>query len=276
MTLPFCEPQVGGNCRIHALNAFYGSSRINTSQFNKYTKAYDAEYKRANVPPCQQWDTVLSNQENIIAYILRVSDGLGTLYIAPGQITCDRTRRVLACDRLTQIIDHRIGACFVFNENHIWLLKYHNNQWFSIDSISGVKSCDPNSLMKDPSLGFMSVLSKPTCVCVMNRIQTKIKNTLTLLVDPPMDENKYGQEQIAKVVLKSLESKRVLADFEIDMCTYFRLLQLVNPLRVNAYRNYSQFFNHFQNNPGDNNHILQFVPALLHYICITDITISNE
>ena len=41
MTSIFYEPQDGGLCRKHALNGYFGYSKITTEIFNKYIREYD-------------------------------------------------------------------------------------------------------------------------------------------------------------------------------------------------------------------------------------------
>ena len=66
------EQQVGGNCRIHALNAFFQKPQITEELFKKYAENFDELMNSLYHVQVKSidFDLVNSDQNNVVCYIL--------------------------------------------------------------------------------------------------------------------------------------------------------------------------------------------------------------
>ena len=66
----FIEQQIGGLCRMHALNAFFGKAKISTHDFDQYCYDFDQENKKYNSTiSCHEFDIVnFSSNYQLLIY----------------------------------------------------------------------------------------------------------------------------------------------------------------------------------------------------------------
>lgn len=132
----YFQKQVGGNCRLHSLNGYFGYEKISTNMWEKYMEEYDGvSKKRYNTnTSCRQYDLINSGGQTIISWIL-MQHGIYSKYVAPG-------------GHCTQVLEKNQQWVFVFNEGHIWGIRYYepHKQWFKVDSIGGISSYDIRAL----------------------------------------------------------------------------------------------------------------------------------
>jgi hypothetical protein len=145
----FYENQVGGLCRLHALNAYFGSSLISQSDFQLYIAEYDTYVSsRFNIKgtSSSEFDFTNSDQLNIVSFILRKFN-IYTKYYAPNELSDAEFSNIL--DKNTY------PFIFLFNADHIYGIKsigvavdsntfqtasqYTKNNWFRVDSMGGVR-----------------------------------------------------------------------------------------------------------------------------------------
>lgn len=121
----YYEQQIGSLCRLHAINAFFGRHMITQELFFEYIREYD-EFNRSLDPSYSinstHFDCCHFYRETLISFILK-KYGIYTIYIPISRCTPD----------LSNLLGKFI---FAFNENHIYGMRYHNNRWYKVDSIS--------------------------------------------------------------------------------------------------------------------------------------------
>lgn len=258
------EQQRGGNCRIHSLNAFYGRPEISDAQFAEYCRDYDKHYGAYALPKVKSWDCVLANQESIVSYILRVRSGLGTLYVAPGDLA--RFTREWNVRSLAELVDAASPVVFTFNENHIWVYRTSpidpTGTWYAVDSMHSTRPVNMQSL--PPKQGYMITLTHRGMLTIMSRIHQRVQKRVSAMWHSPGAS--MTRESFVAVVKAGLEARDGITAFEVDLCLFYRYLAIVRPNHA-ANATYSKFFDAFQRSPADHESIIQYAPALLHYIC---------
>jgi hypothetical protein len=250
---------------MHSLNAFYGGARISPKEFEDWKRQYDREYEGLRVPKCDKWDSVIGNQEDLVSFVIRKTSQLGTLYIPPGYM--EQTLKLWKKTKLTQLIDKTTGSCFVFNADHIWMMKYQNNKWYTLDSLRGVRVCDPERLSKTKTLGFIPILSKAAMLDVLSMIKGRIQRLLYNQA-PRNSKSKVDKLSIKRFVKSEIKARRYISKVELDVCVYFRLFGIVHPEHLSRHT-FKAFFVSYQRHAADISILVQFVPPLLHFICVT-------
>ena len=124
----YWERQQGGNCRIHSLNAFFGRPQITEQKFAEYCKELDTE-KKSGIDAAS-YDFTDCDQNNIISYIVKRETNYSFF-------TKSVLKRYVDADELTSS-----NCFFMFSVDHIWLVRYHENKFFFIDSLSGITQRD--------------------------------------------------------------------------------------------------------------------------------------
>jgi hypothetical protein len=196
-SLIFYEPQDGGLCRKHALNAYFGSSKITTSAFNDYIKKFDEKmrelYNIHEKTSASEFDMVSGNQCTLVGFILR-SFGIYTRYF-----------HINSMYNKKFIIDEDVNFIFVYNMNHIWGIKKHENVWFTVDSLSGVRAYDINQLTTTLNIGFL----------VPTTAKKEYFRNITL-IKSIFDENKITTtDELSKYFISLHEKKLSLGDLEV-------------------------------------------------------------
>jgi len=138
--LIYYQRQVGGNCRLHSLNGYFGHEKITQTQWSEYQTEYDKILKsRYNTDTsCKQYDMISSAGQTIVSWILMIH-GIHTRYFPP-QFRPTHTPRATP--------DVLPDWLFLFNSNHIWGIRYYepHKEWFKVDSLSGISSFDIRTL----------------------------------------------------------------------------------------------------------------------------------
>ena len=201
----YYEKQVGGLCRLHSINAFFGENKYSVSDFDKYSNEYDNEYKnKYNITSsCSQFDLVSSNQENIVSYILK-KNKVYTRYFALNQLK----------GNINDIILEMSGKCFFqYNENHIWCIINKDNKWYKVDSIGGVRPVHINSI-NQKNTGFIIPIHP---MKELERNKKIIKNILV---------NCKSKEDIKNFLIQLHQEKKILGELEVPLNIYMDILEI--------------------------------------------------
>jgi hypothetical protein len=251
---------------MHAINACYGSRVLTPEDFKAWCDRYDAEYAPLGLPSASNWDGILANQENIIAYILRHKSNHGVLYCPPNHIK--KTLNLWEKKFVTDLVDPMVRRMFVFNSEHVWLVRWAGQQWVSVDSMKGVVPININSLINTQGLGIMPVLSVDAVVVCMANIKRRVRRSVRRCAFKGPGAV-YTREDLNQLVCAELDERKGITEFEVDMCTFFHFYKLID-CSNQAVKVYDLFFERYQQRPADLVSVVQYVPALLHYICVFD------
>tara|TARA_B100001057_G_C22634279_1_gene865619 strand:+ start:214 stop:978 length:765 start_codon:yes stop_codon:yes gene_type:complete len=133
----YWERQRGNNCRIHSLNAFFGNAKISENEFQKLCKEYDSiisgldSIKMDGFAECR----------SIISYIV---DKFTRKYCHLVPINFrgvhKENRQTWNYERFIDFFGKEggINSYFEFNKDHVWINKRIQNEWYKIDSLSGI------------------------------------------------------------------------------------------------------------------------------------------
>ena len=143
----YWEKQRGNLCRLLSLNAFFGEKYIDDETFKKYCEKYD------EIVPGLKTDSMdgFSQGRCVINWILYLH-GYHTVIIPINKF---KNRNYIDIEHYKNIVDKNIvNSIFEFNEKHIWINKKDDqNQWFKLDSITGMRNID----MKLSNNGYIIV-----------------------------------------------------------------------------------------------------------------------
>lgn len=133
----YWERQVGNNCRIHSLNAFFERNMIIEDNFINLCKEYDEL-----VPGLESIKMDgFAESRSIISYII---DKFTNKYVQLIPINMrnihHKNRQQWGYDRYIKYLGKEGGILnyFEFNKDHIWINRFINNEWYKIDSLSGI------------------------------------------------------------------------------------------------------------------------------------------
>ena len=132
----YWEHQQGNNCRIHSLNAMFGTKFLNETRFRQECNEYDKIIEGLNSIDMDGF----AECRSITSYIINKYTGRFTLLV-PINLNGinNKNRNQWNYNRLIRYLDgHSISEYFEFNKGHIWYNKYINGKWYKIDSLSGV------------------------------------------------------------------------------------------------------------------------------------------
>jgi hypothetical protein len=129
---------------MHALNAYLGSSVYSEDMFARELAAFDAAQRARykDVVSAAAFDAVYADQRNIISHAL-AKLGVYVRYVPLGQATS-----------ALRDMPPEVDAFFVFNSDHIWLMRRREGEWFKVDSIGGVSRMPISSLAHE-QVGLM-------------------------------------------------------------------------------------------------------------------------
>lgn len=280
----YFEKQRGGLCRLHSLNGFFGMKKINDNEFNNYKKEYDLYMKKKfNIPDkqsCSDYDYINSDQNTIISYILKYHYKVYTRYFAINELHNNKFNNSLNLSSIiNQItIDKIINKfIFVFNSNHIWGIKYKDNKWYSVDSLSGVREIKIKQLSNTKNLGYII----PTNMKVeFDRNTTLIKEILynEAKINTDSDEKEIISN-VSEYLIKLNKSLLFLGELEIPLTIiieileinliYFDKTDIFNNKNINLIKEIVFNFNEFlsivsQGNYSNIDLLLLYIPAIIH------------
>ena len=138
----YFERQSGGNCRIHAINTFFGKSKITPKQLCEYAIQFDQEYSVLNPHNnSAEFDRVCSDGLMLVSFIIEQIDPTLCSFCAP-----------IGTSGFFEdmLLDQCVPAVLCFNVGHIWSFKQDDTgQWWNLDSLqSGPTKINRSSMIK--------------------------------------------------------------------------------------------------------------------------------
>ena len=205
----YYQSQIGSLCRLHSLNGYFEEPRISQEQFSIYQRDYDLYNKKFNIDvSCVSFDLVSSDQTTLVSYILK-QNGIYSKYIALNEIYQKPKSRIL----MMLSGDY----FFMYNESHIWGVRYKNNQWYSVDSINGITPVNLQQLINTKNVGFIIPVN----------IKTEYYNNIKLIKDI-LQTDKYDinqKEKIINFITHKHAEGLILDNLEIPMSICLNILE---------------------------------------------------
>lgn len=248
----FFQQQIGGLCKLHSINGYFGKDYISISEYNLIQKEYDNIYKQKFnfITSCSDFDMLASDQKNIISFILKKYN-IYTRYYSINEIYEN--------DVNEYIINILSGDYFfIYNESHIWGCRLYNDKWYYVDSLRGVNVININKVLFEKNIGFII----PVDIHVeFNRNIKILKN----IIEP-------NKEKIIEYLIRSNKEKKILGDIEIplgicmDIFETNLLKKKHNEFEIisKVVKKYNCFINKFtKGNYNNIQLILDFLPDIL-------------
>lgn len=250
----YWQQQSGGLCRMHSLNAYFGKEMISLHDFNKFQMAYDAEYRsKFNLTAdtsCKNFDIVMSDQNNIITYILKHYK-VYTRYYALNQLALSSIDQPILQDLVGDFF-------FIYDENHIYGARRTNTIWHSVNSIGGVSVLNINSIFKSKNLGFIIPVD------IQREFYRNLKIIKTILPN-------FDADDIKSYLIKQHQEKTVLGELEIPLGICMDIMETNLTGKDNTFapianiiKTYNAFLREFTNGRyNDIDLIINYLPEIL-------------
>ena len=165
----FCEKQRGDMCRMHSINNYIGSPLIKETQFFDYCSKYDKLIKGLNSESMDGF----AEGRSIVSFIM---DKLFNkfLFLIPIN-SYNNSRKHLDIKHYNELLK-RSRCFFEFNKTHIWINKKINDNYYKIDSISGINETNIKCINNN---GYLIVIDSNNLYDEINYL-IKIINTIKL------------------------------------------------------------------------------------------------
>ena len=184
----YYQRQVGGNCRLHALNGYFGKETISLAQWQKLMGEYDmilAERYNSKTS-CKDYDLISAGGQTIISWVLLMR-GTYSIYVPPGS----------GCQ--VDMIGNADWV-FMFDAGHIWGIRFWNGAWYQVDSIRGISSFDINAL---PKLKYGFIIPADPQIEYVKRV-----GRINSLI---------AQTQLTRWIRESIKKGETLGDLELHL-----------------------------------------------------------
>lgn len=268
----FYEPQRGGLCRLHSINAFFGKSKINEKEFREYAAALDKETSQKYHMDIKSldFDSVSADQNMLVSYILK-RHGITTRYIPIDYL---RYNKLKLEDQVNDIIG---DFFFVFNPGHIWGMRRKDNIWYKVDSIGGVRKIGPHtrSVGNQKNLGFIIPVDS------MKEFYINVER-IKKIIGPHTDDT---IDTIEKYLKKINEKKEILGEIEVPLGISMDIIEAISKRQkdenpgfdsiFNLIELYREFLSKFT--PGQYHNLdlkLKYLPKIIQVLISLTTTIS--
>lgn len=252
----YWEKQEGNLCRKHSINAYFGCSKIETSNFNEYCNEYNKYIlEKYNIKiNILDNDYVLSNDIGIIPFILKKYENLFCFHLPINQI--NESINLMNLKSFNYLSDTS-DFIFVYNHDHIWGIKKINNNWKKIDSLSGISDININSLKNEKNIGFIIPRNKGTWENDYNHIIESIK-----IYIKKFNKNPNKLKDIRYCVTELWDNKQMLSYFEPLSGILIDIISTIDPDHgiIPIYKNFLIFF---EKNKTDKEFICSWFPLII-------------
>lgn len=171
----YVQRQSGGNCRLHALNGYFGYEKITQPMWHTLVLEYDkmSKYRYNSNTSTHQYDVINSGGQTIVSWVLMIH-GVYAKYIP---------QSFMKTQQIYEAVNNNKSWVFMFNSDHIWGIRYYepHQQWFKVDSMSGISSFDIDSIASDSNKYGMIIpmLPRPELISISKQISEIIANNHT-------------------------------------------------------------------------------------------------
>lgn len=143
----FFQPQSGGLCRMHAINAYLGAPYIAVPVFRFYCDVFDDEHGQprgtthnAGTVYFEDCGAYEDSCNNVLSFILKKVAGVETLLLphsADPASDLDAEARALG-----------VTSALSFTASHVWYSRLTERGWYRVDSMGGIRRAPPPSSKK--------------------------------------------------------------------------------------------------------------------------------
>ena len=230
----YYENQRGNLCRKHSINAYFGYEQISEDQFTNYCKEYD-EYMKEHYnyeTDTLNNDYILSTRNNIIYYIIKKeSRNIGEKYPYCLYVPINYLNKYLEMFRITlEELVYDSNDIFIFNADHVWLLKKIKGYWYSINSLNGVTSnFKLSSLLSMEKIGLIIARKGSSILIDYDRYKNRLTQYFYEL-NPILKMKSYLEDtDIKEIIDKLYKEDKLIGELEIFLGVIYEIyLSLVD------------------------------------------------
>jgi|SaaInlV_165m_DNA_1040744.scaffolds.fasta_scaffold12475_2 hypothetical protein len=252
----YWESQSGGLCRKHSLNAYFEGPKISENDFPELCKEYDKYiYDKYNVEiHTESNDCMFANDMGIISYLVKKYNHTYCFHFPINYI--DYTVKIYNIDNFLSWINDT-DFFFVYNHNHIWGIKKHQNQWYKVDSLSGVNPINVSGIVNEKNIGLIVPRKYSTYTSDLNRVLDSIRKYIIKNGTEPSSLN-----GIIKVVKSNIQKNELLGDMETLYAMSIDIIEasVSNHGLVSIY---TKFLQYFERNKSDTEFIETWFPLMI-------------
>jgi hypothetical protein len=213
----FYERQQGGLCRLHSINGFFGKSKVSHFQFNEFSKKLDKYigYKFHEESHCLKFDSVSSDHNILVSFILK-QYGVFCRYLYMNSLFQNPKKLQ------KNLVALKGNYFFVFNSEHIWGVRYFNNKWYRVDSLTGIHPFQVNTLTNLRDVCFLfPVVPKDEFYRNLEILQSTLSKDIVDIETDPLTK--------IKLYLSEINDKQlILGDIEVPLGIIMDILDVVD------------------------------------------------
>jgi hypothetical protein len=263
----YYQQQQGGLCRMHALNAYYKQDKYSEVDFKHLCIEYDLFMKKVGYnieSSIESFDLFESNQNTIISFAL-YKTGIYSLLIPFGYL--EQYLHMRHKHRLSDLVNNNF--IFIFNEGHVWAAGVHENKWYNIDSLNGIRPIDIN-MYNGKKHGFVIPRTQSMTIEDLKWNIAKLKLYLIEHNTPILSSD------IIQLLERLHNDKLLLDDMEIYIANTIHILRLINGVSHNIefhiiLHDYDAFLYIFERERLNINNIIRYIPSIIERLCELDL-----
>lgn len=246
MSQIYWESQRGKLCRLHSLNTYFNCKKITDEEFHQYCKDYNQYIKE------YYGETIVSQNYDIfptyslISYIIHKLDNKYCYFIPLNKLKDEKMS-------LENLI-HKSTSFFVFNQNHVYLVKYHKNSWHKVDSLSGIVNVKLRQF-NGRNMGFIIPRETSELEFDVDLFRTKIQKYLT-------DKNIKTTTNV-KALINNNFKNYLLGDMEVWLSHLNQIYQIYQIQDNNKKTGLNEMLTFFYQNKLNEKYIHDTLPYVL-------------
>jgi len=250
---------------MHALNSVIGRREYNEGEFIAECKQFEEKYP--NLPKPTDFDSIHSNQEHIMSFVLGKYD-VTTLYIAP--FSHKRTMEECKIKEITAFIDPNVNAFMVLTKDHVFTVKADaGGQWWNLDSLKrNSQRTEPHKELQNEQNGILFVWKRPMAAAALLTFRNQMADVVRQEI-PAVRLREVREIDILSRIIRDINDTKFIAQFELPLSLFTRYYAFVfgaNSRNHIAMNMFHTWFSRFCEEPGDRQNILRFVPPLVFWV----------
>ena len=172
----YVERQMGGQCRRHALNAFFGGALVNWGDIESYSKDFEQFY---NLPTTNQmkndYDFFNADGSSLLTWVAQTLDPDHFFLVVP----CGHIQKWKDYMRIEDLDTILQPAFMLFRPDHVYAMRKKDNTWYVLDSLNPRPYAQNlRTVTNDTNLGMVVSLNQDEVANAAFRLEQNISTFL--------------------------------------------------------------------------------------------------
>jgi len=150
----YVERQSGGECRRHALNAFFGGGVLSWGDIETHSVGFERFYNLPSTQKMRQdYDFFNADGSSLLTWIAQLLDHDHFFLVVP----CGHIHKWMEYMKIKDL-DHFLedSRIMAFNSDHVFAMRKQHGVWYMLDSMNPSPYPHPvASMLRDPRLGMV-------------------------------------------------------------------------------------------------------------------------